>query len=241
MRGTSVETVSQVLQWLNYGATEVESAVASWVYPALSLVESAPHNVSKAKDDLRHIFHFLNEFLKTRTFLVGERLSLADVSLAADLLLAYQHVVDEAFRHPYANLNRWFNTVIHQTHVQSVLGEVKFCEKVPEYDAHRHNEHKKAAQKQKEAKPAEAKKEAKKAEPKPKPVEKPKEPEPELDETDEALAEEPKQTDPFAALPKGYLYFLQHINRILAMIRNLGHLSITNETNPKFKCVTIFE
>ena len=214
LRGQSLEAITEVIQWLNYGSTEVESAVASWVYPALSLVESTEQNVKRAKEDLKKIFEFLNEYLKTKTFLVGERLTLADVSLAADLLLAYQHVADQAFRQPFTNLNRWFNTVVNQTHVKSVVGEVKFCEKAAEFCSKKHDEHKKAAQKQKEAKPAEAKKEAKKAEaPKPKPAEKPKKEAEEEPEEDEALAEEPKQNDPFAALPKGY-HFLS-LNLIL--------------------------
>jgi len=168
------------------------------------LVESTEQNVKRAKEDLKKIFEFLNEYLKTKTFLVGERLTLADVSLAADLLLAYQHVADQTFRQPFTNVNRWFNTVVNQKHVKSVVGEVKFCEKAAEFCANKHAEHKKAAQKQKEAKPAEAKKEAKKPEaPKPKPAEKPKKEAEEEPEEDEALAQEPKQTDPFAALPKG--------------------------------------
>lgn len=198
LRGQSLEAITEIIQWLNYGSTEVESAVASWVYPALSLVESTEQNVKRAKEDLKKIFEFLNEYLKTKTFLVGERLTLADVSLAADLLLAYQHVADQAFRQPFTNLNRWFNTVVNQKHVKSVVGEVKFCEKAAEFCSKKHDEHKKAAHKQKEAKPVEAKKEA----PKPKPAEKPKK-EVEEPEEDEALAEEPKQNDPFAALPKG--------------------------------------
>jgi glutathione S-transferase len=38
------------------------------------------------------VLSVLNEHLKPRTYLVGERLTLADISVAADLLLAYQHV-----------------------------------------------------------------------------------------------------------------------------------------------------
>ena len=73
---------------------------------------------------MREVFAFLNTFLKTRTFLVGERLTLADVSLAADLLLAYRHVADEKFRKPYGNLNRWFLTVVNQESVSKVFGQV---------------------------------------------------------------------------------------------------------------------
>jgi len=200
MRGSSLEDRALVVQWLNYGSTEVESAVASWVYPALSLVEATQQSVQRAKEDLKTVFHCLNEYLKTRTYLVGERLTLADVSLAFDLLLAYQHVADEAFRKPFVNVNRWFQTVVHQENFRKVAGEVTLCAKSAEFCAKKHAEHKAAAAKPKADKPKETKP-AKAPEPKPaKAAAKPKEDEEE--EEDPAL-QEPKQNDPFADMPKG--------------------------------------
>ena len=196
LRGTTLETKAQVLQWVNFGSTDIASAVASWVYPALSLVESTPQHVQKAKEDLKGIFHCLDSHLKTHTYLVGERLSLADISVAADLLLAYLHVVDESFRKPYGNVNRWFLTVVNQTHFKKCVGEVKLCVKAVEFDAKKFAQHKEAAkevkkkeEKPKAEKPAPAKKEAKKEEPE--------------EEPEDELLEEPKQNDPFAAMPKG--------------------------------------
>lgn len=195
LRGSTAEHTSQVLQWVNYGSQDVYSAVASWVFPALSLVESTPQNITRAKDDLRRVFACLNEHLKTRTFLVGERLSLADVALAADLLLAYRHVADEQFRKPFANVNRWFQTVVNQTHFKNVVGEVQLAVKAPEFNAEAY------AQLKKETAAKPAKQEKPKAEPKPKAEAKKPEPK-EEEEEDLAAAEEPKN-DPFATMPKG--------------------------------------
>lgn len=197
--GSSLEERAQVVQWMNYGSTELASAVASWVYPALSLVESTQQLVQRAKEDLKKEFTFLNEHLKTKTYLVGERLTLADISVAADLLLAYQHVADEAFRKPYANLNRWFLTVVNQTHFKKAAGEVKLAVKAPEFDAAKFAQNKSnaAAASKKETKPAAA------AKPAPAPKKEAKKEVDDAEEEDEALAQEPKQNDPFAALPKG--------------------------------------
>ena len=90
MRGGNAN--AELLQWLEYGSNEIVPAVASWVFPALSLVEFNKNSVNKAKDEVKQVLNVLNEHLKPRTYLVGERLTLADISVAADLLLAYQHV-----------------------------------------------------------------------------------------------------------------------------------------------------
>lgn len=199
--GSSIEDRSRVLQWLNWGSQDVYSAVASWVYPALSLVDSTPAQVQAAKNDLKNIFEFLNGYLKTRTYLVGERLSLADISLASDLLLAYEHVADEQWRKPYANVNRWFQTIVHQANFKKVAGEVKLAVKAIEYDPKK----KAAEQPKKEAKKEEKKPEPKKEEKKkeePKKKEEAKKPQNEEEEEEDLHADEPKN-DPFAAMPKG--------------------------------------
>jgi elongation factor 1-gamma len=199
LRTSTLEDRALVLQWVSYGSTDVESAVTSWVYPVLGLVESSIAHVQRAKNDLKTVFHCLNEYLKTRTFLVGERISFADISLAADLLLAYQYVADESFRQPFANVNRWFLTVVNQQHFKSVTGEVKLAVKAPEFDAKKHAEHK---QKQQQAKPAAAAKP--KEQPKPAAAAKPAAAKGnDEEEEDDLLAQEPKQNDPFAEMPKG--------------------------------------
>lgn len=196
LRGNTLEERTQVLQWLSYGGRDVESAVLSWVYPALGLVESTPVNVQRAKDELKRVFEFVNQYLKTRTFLVGDRLSLADVSLAADLLLAYEHVVDEAFRQPFTNVNRWFQTVVNQPQFKKVVSQVTLCAKAVEYDPKRFAQAKKQ--------PAQEPKEKKAKEPaKPKEQPKPVATAKDEEEEDDLLAQEPKQNDPFAAMPKG--------------------------------------
>lgn len=199
-RGVSLEERSQVIQWLNYGSNDVISAVASWVYPVMGLVESTPLNIQRARDDLNDVYRNLNEFLKTRTFLVGERLTLADVSLASNFLLAYNQVLDERFIQPFVNVKRWFNTVFNQPNVIKVFGNNVLWETAEDKQA-------KAAEpkpvKAAEPKPVKAAgpKPVKAAEPKPaKAAAKPKEEEEE--EEDPALLE-PKQNDPFAEMPKG--------------------------------------
>merc|ERR1712240_406610 len=64
------------------------------------------------KDDIKAALKTLNDHLLTRTFLVGERVTLADISVACTLLSLYKQVLDPAFRGSFTNVNRWFTTVI---------------------------------------------------------------------------------------------------------------------------------
>merc|ERR1712113_1268321 len=129
--------------------------------------------------DVKAALKCLNDHLLTRTFLVGEILTLADIAVATTMLSLYKQVLDPAFRKPFVNVTRWFTTVVNQPHAQAVLGEVTLCNKKAEK--------KEKAPKQEQKKP-EKKKEEKK-----------KEAEPEAAD----VPPEPKKADPFEKMPKG--------------------------------------
>ena len=63
-----------------------------------------PQATEKAKEHLKAVLGFLDQYLKTRTFLVGERLSLADISVGCQLLALYKQVSTQTsavrFTHP---------------------------------------------------------------------------------------------------------------------------------------------
>lgn len=62
----------------------------------------------RAKNDMKTALSVLNSHLLTRTFLVGERITLADIVVASNLLNPYKYVLDPEYRKPFANVNRCF-------------------------------------------------------------------------------------------------------------------------------------
>ncbi len=171
--------------WIEYASTEIELPAAVWVWPILGYIPNNSVATNKAKADIRKSLEFLNKTLLTRTFLVGERISLADIVVAVSLLRLYERVLDAPFRKPFGNLNRWFLTCINQPEFKAVLGDVKLSEKMevaPEGAAPSGAEGKKEEQKPKEEKKPAPKKEEKK------PAPKKKEAEPEEEEEEVMIA-----------------------------------------------------
>merc|ERR1711992_114537 len=89
----------------------------------------------RAKEDLKGVMKALNDHLLAETFLVGERISLADIAVACTLLSLYKQVMDPAFRKPFMNVTRWFTTVVNQPHAKDVLGAVPLASKMAEFDS----------------------------------------------------------------------------------------------------------
>ncbi|GAB6020135.1 Elongation factor 1-gamma 1 [Chamberlinius hualienensis] len=206
LRGANALDQAHILQWINFADHEVLPSSSAWLFPSLSLMHPNKQAIERAKEDIKKLLTVLNNHLLLKTFLVGERITQADIALACTLAPLYQHVMDAAFRAPFQNVERWFNTLINQKQFKTVLGEVKLCEKPSQFDAklfaelEKKDDNKKAGggtpaaskeKKPKEQKPKEEKK-----------VEKE-----ELDETEAILAAESKSKDPFDEFPKGNFNF----------------------------------
>jgi len=149
----------------------------------------------------------LDGVLLTRTYLVGERVTLADIGVFSALIDLYKNLLDDGTRKPYVNVNRWFDTILNQTNVATALKkysyDFSYCVTPVKFDPAKLKEIT-GAQQQATKKPEEKKKkEEKPKEAAPKKKEKEAEPAEELDEAEIALAAEPKAKDPLDALPKG--------------------------------------
>lgn len=92
LRGKTVAEQSEVFQWLEYGDREIIPVSNTLVYPCLGILQFNQRNNEQAKNELKNILQVLNNYLLTRTYLVGERITLADITVACDLLWLFQLV-----------------------------------------------------------------------------------------------------------------------------------------------------
>jgi len=128
--GSNPFDAGTVEQWIDYAAHEIELPAAVWVYPILGIVPNNANATQRAKGDVRKVLENLNKHLVSRTFLVGQRISLADIVVAMSLFRLYELVLDIAFRKQFQNVNRWYTTIVNQPEVKSVVGNVVLCEKM---------------------------------------------------------------------------------------------------------------
>jgi elongation factor 1-gamma len=203
LRGQTQQDQALILNWMEFADQDILPASCTWVFPCLGIMQFNKQNTEKAKEEVKHCLQILDDHLRLRTYLVGERISLADITVCCNLLQLYQHVLDAEFRKPYVHTNRWFNTMINQPNVKAVIGEFNMCTKMAQFDG------KKFAEMQKSASAGStkaAKAEKKQHEPQPKKQKEAKKEEKKEDEADEMdeFAEKPSK-DPFAHLPKGTL------------------------------------
>ena len=127
----------------------------------------------------------LESHLKNRTFFIGERITLADLVVAAIIQSAVAVTIDAPLRAKYINLIRHLETIVNQPKLKAIYGETKYCEKAAQYTP--------PAKEKKEPKPAPP--------PAPKVEKKPKKQE-EEEEEEPLVPAEPKVKNPLDDLPK---------------------------------------
>lgn len=122
---------SEVLQWLSYADNHILPAVLGWIVPCFSknVSNDIKTNIKTSKEDVLSSLKKLNNILLTKTYLVGERVSLADIAVFTALMPLYEYVLDSVSRKQYTNLNRWFFTILNQSEVASAIKKFKVCEK----------------------------------------------------------------------------------------------------------------
>merc|ERR1712106_736788 len=191
--GSDAVAKAQVVQWMCMADQEILPAACTWVFPTMGIMQFNKNATERAKEDIKAALKSLDDHLLTRTYLAGERVTLADISVACTLLSLYKQVLDPAFRKPFLNVTRWFTTIVNQPNAKAVLGDVVLCTKMAEFDAKKFAEMSGKKDKPvKEKKPAQEKKPAEKKEKKPK----------EEDGDIDLAPAEPKTKDPFADMPK---------------------------------------
>merc|ERR1712222_303017 len=151
--GSDAAARAQVVQWMSMADSDILPAACTWVFPTMGIMQFNKNATERAKEDIKGVLKALNDHLLAKTFLVGERISLADIAVACTLLSLYKQVMDPAFRGAFGNVNRWFTTVVNQPNAKAVLGEVVLCSKESQFDAKKFAEFSGKGDKKKEEEP----------------------------------------------------------------------------------------
>lgn len=170
---------------MSFANSEILPRFATYFLPILG---RAPFNKKAGDDGLEAGYKaadIIEKHLLINTYLVGERLTLADLFVAGIYQRVFQNVLDKKWRTTNPNTTRWFETVVKQPIYSSAAPPVEMIAEIPKNVPPKSD----APKKEKEKAPA-----APKAAPKPKA----KEPEEEEDEVPAA----PKAKHPLESLSK---------------------------------------
>lgn len=122
LAGVTKEDAASVLQWTAWANIHLLVNLGGWFRPLSGKVPYNKTAVDAAKATVFKLCAYLEKCLSDKTFLVGHRITLADIYVASVLVRGFEFVLDAEFRTAHPNIFRHFNTVVNQPHFAAVLG-----------------------------------------------------------------------------------------------------------------------
>ncbi|KAI9726428.1 MAG: hypothetical protein M1828_001250 [Chrysothrix sp. TS-e1954] len=181
--GKTKQDYASILRWLSFSNTEIIPHFGPWIQGLTGTIPYNKKNVETAEEKANKSMKTLEDHLLINTYLVGERISLADIMTASAIMPPMSAVFDKKWRSAHPSVTRWVETIVNQPMWKAVGVSTTFIDEAIKYTP----PVKEKAPKQ------EAKKEAAKPKPKAK--------DDDEDEDDEPK-EAPKPKHPIEALGK---------------------------------------
>merc|ERR1712029_529401 len=96
--GSTPVAQAAVAQWMAFAQNEVLPAACTWVFPTMGIMAFNKNATERAKEDVKKAMDVLNKALLTKTYLVGERITLADVCVAYAMKMLFENVLEPGCR-----------------------------------------------------------------------------------------------------------------------------------------------
>ena len=157
---------AQVRQWSDFAIFEIGYCAKEIVYPIFGWKNFCKESADKANNRLKEFMRTLDAHLKDKDFVMGSRLTLADVTLFRELKYFFQLVFPKGLRDKlFPNATKWFQRMAETEEVKKVYGKILLCnqplkpfvkeekqEKKPEKKPEKHEETNKKEEPPKEKK-----------------------------------------------------------------------------------------
>ncbi|CAD8078216.1 unnamed protein product [Paramecium sonneborni] len=169
--GANAFQQSLVDQWIDWTVNELDPNFMTTFPQLWGYVPTDEDSFKSAKNIINNKLKQLETHFKNSTFLVGNKLTIADIILIVRIAPFFTLLIDEKTRKSYPSLMKWFTTVTELPQFLKNFGRVRLCKEafpLPK-QVLQQNEQKTKDEKSKEQKPKEEKpKEQKKKDEKPK-------------------------------------------------------------------------
>jgi len=127
--GNTAFEQAQVQQWIFIAATGVFPQAVKIAYNTFGFNYDATVYADASKL-IKEQVKIINTHLDGKEYLVGGRLTVADVSLFSSLVIPFSFILDGGFRKAMPHAAAWFLRISQNKAVVSTFGHVKMCEKL---------------------------------------------------------------------------------------------------------------
>ncbi|KAI0547270.1 hypothetical protein F4679DRAFT_554775 [Xylaria curta] len=126
--GKTKQDYASILKWMSFFNSEVLPPLGAWFRPLLGLDPYNKKNIDDAIKTSQKAVGIVEEHLLHNTYLVGERITLADLFATSIISRGFQFFYDKEWRAENPNTTRWYATVYNQPIYLNVSKPLEFIE-----------------------------------------------------------------------------------------------------------------
>jgi len=127
--GANEYEASQIDQWIEWYRSQLEMSLYTWIVPVAYGGPFDKEKYDAAKGKVAKNLPILNSHLNGKEWLVGKRVTLADIVLFSSLARPLQHLFDPEFMTHFGNINNWAKRCAEQPHFKTHFPTFEFCTK----------------------------------------------------------------------------------------------------------------
>ncbi|KAE8375465.1 glutathione S-transferase [Aspergillus bertholletiae] len=126
--GSSPLDFIQIIRWISLTNTDVVTRMASWVRPLIGYIPYNEDQVLKAQQDTAQAIQIFEDNLCDRKYLVGDRLTLADIMCAGLVTFGFAKIFDREWRKNFPYFTEWYLMIMYMPMMKAVMPEVPLVE-----------------------------------------------------------------------------------------------------------------
>lgn len=128
--GANAWETAQINQWIDFSHTSLFPHLYPLIRAAFGHGDPIKESEFKTESSaLKSAIQLLNTHLQGKTHLVANRVTVADLSVAVQLIPLFQTILDGGFRKAMGNVSSWIESLVKLPEVVARMGHVKFAAK----------------------------------------------------------------------------------------------------------------
>lgn len=131
--GKNAREEAEILKWVSLTNSDFSAALFGAVLPIIGKVPYNKKVFDTNMEKLATIASIFEARLKNYTYLVAERVTLADIFAAGIFTTGFSTLLDAEWRSAHPATTRWYKTVIASEFVVETLGKSQFIEEALKY------------------------------------------------------------------------------------------------------------
>ncbi|OAQ96169.1 hypothetical protein LLEC1_02809 [Akanthomyces lecanii] len=128
--GKTKQDYASILKWMSYFNSDVLSPLGGQYLPLLGRATYNKQAVDDAAKESEKAVAVVEKHLLQHTYLVGERLTLADLFSAGIISRGFEFFYDTKWRQAHPATTRWYETIVNQPIYSDIVGKVQLLDKV---------------------------------------------------------------------------------------------------------------